>query len=408
MPKQTQRVPARYRSAVLMTYGVLFLEGVLTIILIASMSPLVKHYGVTKSDISVMIALRGFGCMVSLPFSGALSDKYGRRNMILLGALLCGVFFVGMALTTSFTLGLILCVLAGIGHGFMEPSAMALLFDIFEDAGPAMSISQIFFGGGSALTSFLAAVMVQSGTPWQALFWMYAGVNLLLVILAIAFKAPPINSGTQTRAPVIAYTKPPQLKPAIWLLGAAIFINSCATTLLFTWITEYAHQFKGFEQAASMQVLTGYQVGAVISALTFAWVLTRVHTTRLMVLNPIVATAALGLALLTRTYAVLSISILLYGVMIGVVFSLMITTGGALFPHRSGTVTGILGMANMMGNSFITLLSGQALRFTGVDTLMVVALVLQVVVILLSVWFRRYYLAHNPQATPDAGRVMVR
>lgn len=398
MSVKAQRTPMPYRSAVAVTCGVLFLEGSMTIILVAVMAAMARQFGVSEADISVMIALRGFGCMISLPFSGMLSDKLGRRSMILLGAALSLVFFAGMALTPSYMLGLALCFLAGIGHGLMEPSAVALLFDIFPDAGPAMSFSQMFFGGGSALTSFLAALLVQWGLSWKYLFWGYAVLCLLMLALARAFHAPPMVGGKQTRPPAITYTTQPQFKKEGVLLSAAIFVNSCGCTLLFTWIATYAQQVKGFAQGVSMQMLTGYQTGAVLSALLFAWVLTRVHTTKLMVFNPLVSIALLGAAMLTPSLPVFSVLIFLCGLLLGVTFSLVVTTGGALFSQRSGTASGMLGMANMMGNALITLVSGQALRFTGVGTLMVASMVMLGLMVALSLWFRMRYLSLKPQA----------
>lgn len=408
MTRHPRPLSTPYRGAFALTCGVLFLEGSMIIILIAAMAPLARHFGVTPSDISVMIALRGFACMAALPFGGMLSDKLGRRAMILLGALMCAVFFAGMALTTHFAFGIALCLMAGIGQGLMEPSAMALLFDIFPDAGPAVNFTQVFFAGGSALSSFLAALLVQWGLGWQALFWLLFGLCLAAAALARLFKAPPMAGGKQPRPPAVVYARQPLFQKEGWLLSAAIFINSCGVTLLFTWITAYAQQAKGFAQGPAMQVLTGYQIGAALSALGCAWVLTRVHASRLMILNPLIAAIALGIAMASPSHAVFSACIFVCGLMLGVTFSLVISMGGVLFPHRSGTASGMLGTANMLGNSLITLASGQALRVTGVDTLMIASLVLLGGMVLLSLWFRARYLALQPRAAHPQQRIILR
>lgn len=192
------------------------------------------------------------------------------------------------------------------------------------------------------------------------------------------------------------------------LLSMAIFINASATTLLFTWVNDYAFEFKHFAQGAAMQMLTSFQTGAVLSALCFAWMMTRVHSTRLMIFNPLLCIAVLTVGILTQSQLVFGICIFICGLLMGVVFSLMISMGGTLFPHKSGTITGILGMANMMGNALITLLSGQALRFISIGTMMPISCGLLVLLLVLTYWFRQRYRGLMPKAAPNTGHLVVK
>lgn len=383
-----------YKGAVALVYVTMLFEGALNIILVASMTLLSQHYGLNAADISLMVSLRGIGAMVTLYFSGKLSDIVGRRKMIAVGGLLAIVFLVCMPLNKSYALALVLSVVAGVAHGMMDPSGLAVLFDCFDDAGPAMSFILVFFAGGSALTSFLSGMMIQYQISWQYLYWGYAVVGVLQLMFTLAVKLPKVSARTKQQnqpndARVIQFTHKPTFKREGLLLGGMVLCNAAAVALLYTWVSTYAQEVKGIGEAASVQVLTLYQIGSAMGGAFFAYALRKVHTTVFLALNPAIALVTLFLAIVSPSLLLFRIAFFLLGSTLGIIFLLAINMGGQLFAHSSGAATGALGTVSMLGNTLIVMLSGRMIPITGMQPVFWIALFL-----LLLSFVTALYLGH--------------
>lgn len=74
-------------------YVAYFLHGASVIALAQNMSALAEKFATDSAGIAYLISGIGLGRLVTILFFGALSDKFGRRSMILLGLVLYVLFF---------------------------------------------------------------------------------------------------------------------------------------------------------------------------------------------------------------------------------------------------------------------------------------------------------------------------
>ncbi len=123
--------------------------------------------------------------MLTAPLFGALSDRWGRKRLILPGiaTLSAGTILTGFGVDLSSLL--VFRALTGIGAGMIEPSVFALVGDRFDynQRGCAMGLvigamvaSTLF---GVPLGSFLAEV-----SDWHATFWVVGILALGLMLPA--------------------------------------------------------------------------------------------------------------------------------------------------------------------------------------------------------------------------------
>lgn len=73
-------------------YVAYFLHGASVIALAQNMSALAEKFATDSAGIAYLISGIGLGRLVTILFFGALSDKFGRRSMILLGLVLYVLF----------------------------------------------------------------------------------------------------------------------------------------------------------------------------------------------------------------------------------------------------------------------------------------------------------------------------
>lgn len=114
---------------------------------------------------------------------GMLSDRIGRRTVLLMGYLLFGVTSFGFAFAQSLELFVPLFALYGIAYAFIESNQRAFVADLapLERRGTALGLFHMCIGFSSLLGSFMAGVL------WgvsPALTFFYGAA---LALLSIAF-----------------------------------------------------------------------------------------------------------------------------------------------------------------------------------------------------------------------------
>ncbi|UFJ42563.1 MFS transporter [Brevibacillus humidisoli] len=141
------------------------------------------------------LLVTAYGLLFGLaaPLFGPISDRWGRKQMILLGMF---VFSIGTALTavaTDLTTSLIYRGIAGLGGAMCMPSIYALIGDTFsnEKRGKAMGLITGAIIGSQVLGIPAGTFMAKVGS-WQISFWAIAALGLLafLIVLVGIAKTP--------------------------------------------------------------------------------------------------------------------------------------------------------------------------------------------------------------------------
>lgn len=383
----------KYKGATAVSFGSMFLEGGLNTIITAIMVLLAAHFSEDKAAISMLIAAKGAGTVLTLYISGLLSDKYGRRNVIFIGALLFIIFVGGMMITDNYTVALVLSFIGGLAHGMMDAPGLTIMFDVYKDkAGPFLSLIQVFFGGGGMFTSFVASILISNGISYKVLFGFYLVVAVLLGILILISKYPPIEVPEAGKEFINMFEKQPRVMREGLLLGFLIFVYSCYSFVFYTWVGTYMTNIKGFTEAGGVQALLACQIGSVLGSFFFAYVLRFTHPTTIMSINAFIGAAFLILIFMVQNSFLLLALTLLSGFFLGVYFSLAISMGGELFPDKAGSASGAIGTASMLGGTIFVSLSGKIVASMGVEPVMYANVVALIIVGIIGIYFRRQYL----------------
>lgn len=367
----------------------MFFEGATTSLLIATMSLLTEYYQRPSSFISTLVAVKGFAMILTLWFSGKMSDRYGRRIIIPLGAVFFIASLVLMISSNAIWVAFLSVFLAGIGHGLMDAPAISMLVDVFgNDTGPAMSYVQVFFALGMTFISFITSVFVARALPWQ---WIFIGLIVcafILIIYVLSVDMPTTRFEEPHDAVSLSNHQPKLMKEGLWIAVTALFYSSFGA-VISTWVANYMHLIKGYELAASIQMLSLYQLGCLVGAVLFAWILTKVHPTVIYWVNGVIAIIATLAMIYLNGFE--PAAIFMTGVVIGVMFSIALTIGGSLFKSQAGEVTGFIGSINGIGQTFMSFLSGLLYPIIGYTNLFLGSILLCVMAVLLAFAFRRHY-----------------
>jgi MFS family permease len=241
---------------------VLVLVDVLGLTLILPLLHLyAARYGASPFQIGIVAASFPLAQLIGVPVMGALSDRYGRKPLLLISQITTCAGFILLGLANSLLLIIASRVLDGL-FGANLATAQAALSDVTDDDsraqglgltgaafglgfifGPLISIAALEFSDSLAVPAFIAAV--------------YSFISILLTLTIFKETLPPearARSGTATRGS---------------LLGAIRLLNRPGIGLLLALMFAQQAIFFGFESLLGLFVLSRLGLLGQGSALIF-------------------------------------------------------------------------------------------------------------------------------------------
>ncbi len=141
--------------------------------------------GLSLAESGLLFGMQGFTSFLSKPVMGRVSDHVGRRPLITIGLMICGVAIMAIPQTTS--LGWLLLCAAGFGFGeaIITSSSAAMIADLgkAENVGAGMGLRGTIMDIGHAGGPIVAGVLV-AAISYTAAFTI---IGCLQLIAAIGF-----------------------------------------------------------------------------------------------------------------------------------------------------------------------------------------------------------------------------
>lgn len=127
---------------------------------------------------------------VCMMLCGKLSDKLGRRNIILMGVLFVLVGYLGSGFSANITMMIVFRAITGCGSGFSLGLAYTMLGDLFSGKAHSTAYTVSIVAQAVAMVGgpILGGVLV-THLPWQWAFWILVPLAIISFIL-IFLKVP--------------------------------------------------------------------------------------------------------------------------------------------------------------------------------------------------------------------------
>ncbi|GAA1659684.1 hypothetical protein GCM10010977_07860 [Citricoccus zhacaiensis] len=195
--------------------------GAALIIISQNSGALMDQWGATEAQIALAISGIGIGKLIGPVVAGFLSDRLGRRPMIMTSLAMNVVFFVGMAFSTNYVIGFILSLWFGIANAFLDSGAYPALMESFpRKAGSA----NLLVKAAIAIGQLLLPILVAGGLFWRTSFYGAAAL-LALILVAMFFVRFP----DRERAPQTSEGQSPA--PASSVPGAKLSVEGVALVI---------------------------------------------------------------------------------------------------------------------------------------------------------------------------------
>jgi len=136
--------------------------------------------GLNPGEVGLLFGVQGVTSFLSKPVMGRVSDRIGRRPLIVLGLLICAATFVLMPWLSSLPLLLLLAAGFGFGEAVVSSSTAAFVADLSElkTLGAGMGMQGTIMDIGHASGPLLAGVLI-AHLSFTSAFAIIAAIQLL-------------------------------------------------------------------------------------------------------------------------------------------------------------------------------------------------------------------------------------
>lgn len=212
-----------------------------------------------------------------VPIEGWLIDKFGLRNLFILGGALVAAGWVINSYAASLAALYTGAVVGGIGGGIIYGGSVGNALKWFPDhRGLAAGLTAMGYGAGSALTVVPIATMIKTDGYDKAFLFFGIGQGLLVVILALIFRAPregevPVVKSERVQQTVKSSTPVEMAKQPIFWLMYLMFVMMGTGGLMAT--SQLASMAKDYKVSDVEVTLLGFTLAALPFALSLDRVL---------------------------------------------------------------------------------------------------------------------------------------
>ena len=152
--------------------------------------PLFVVAALDGNEATAAIALTVFavGNAVVLLRSGRLSDRFGRRQFVVVGLAICGVSTIAMGFADNLFVFYVATAICGIGSGVMGPAQQAAVADVVGShrrGGPVLAVFQMVSDIGAFAGPLVAGWLAETWSFGAA--WAITGAVMLLPIVLWIF-----------------------------------------------------------------------------------------------------------------------------------------------------------------------------------------------------------------------------
>lgn len=308
-----------------------------------------KELDITQFEVSLIITMFSISAALIIPFSGFLSDRFGRKKVIIPSLILYGTGGVIAGLAALFFSGKVAYwiiiggrTMQGIGAAGTAPITMALVGDIFKGGAQSKALGLIEATNGlGKVASPILGTLIALIFVWFAPFFAFS-ILCLLAILGIMFlvKEPKLEGEPPKFKKYVGNVKKIFKKEGRWLI-ATFFVGTIGLFILFGIL------FYLSDILETTYNINGLKKGYILAIPLLAMATTSYITGRLIKKNFVLMKTLIIVGLLLMAGAL--IPMMFFEKRLAILISLLVLNGigtGLALPCINSFITGSVDKAN--------------------------------------------------------------
>ena len=317
------------------------------------------------SGVLAVIAALGLGRLISYPFAGPISDRFGRRVPALVGCALYFIFFAAVCFTHNYVLAYILGIVSGAANGFLDVSITPSCMEIFKEKGTIANIfTKLSISIAQFLLPFAIGFVAAESLPFSTIFLFCAGLIAVVGIALIFLPFPPYERVVKVKGE----KKKEHMKftPSAIIL---IILGFTTSTTFMIWLNCYQELAISYGIADPSRVQSLYSIGIVLALFVNAALLAKgLKPSKILVIYPSVAAITLVAVLLIQQGWICYPAGFLMGFFAaGGVLQLVTSVAVEMFPRNRAVMTSIVMISSSIANYAVLSIAGLLTNIGGAN-----------------------------------------
>lgn len=213
------------------------------------------------SGVLAVIAALGLGRLITYPFAGPISDRFGRRVPALIGCACYLLFFGAVCFTHSYVLAYILGIVAGAANGFLDVSITPSCMEIFKEKGTIANIfTKLSISIAQFLLPFAIGYVAAANLPFSTIFIVCAVLIAVVGVAIVFLPFPPYERAVKVKGE----KKKEHMKftPSAIIL---VILGFTTSTTFMIWLNCYQELAISYGIADPSRVQSLYSIGIVLA-----------------------------------------------------------------------------------------------------------------------------------------------
>jgi|GEM_PF-867128 len=344
-PKNSAPLAIATAFAALLTYAVVFT------VTPASINQIRTQFHASGTQLSYLTGIMMVGFFVACIAGGRIADKHGKILILVIGTFLMSLGAILFFMSPSFTWTFFASMLTGIGGGFSEGMAMAVVSDNTSEKNRtlAMNIAQIVFCVGAVGTPVGVSLLIEHHVLWR---WAYAGASMVcaiaFILALVAYKRTDESHLLQIHADRVPIRSIERL-PLLVALSIGLMIYVGAECGFAFWIAKFFKDSILANAKYSAQMVSLFWAGIAVGR-GITGISSRYLSDEAIVIWAFLSGAIfIGIALLIYAQMTAAVLVLAAGIAYGPSFPTILSVAGSRFKTQTGFVFGVIVASGSMG-----------------------------------------------------------
>jgi MFS transporter, AAHS family, 4-hydroxybenzoate transporter len=242
------------------------LDGMDVLIISYTAPAIAKAWSISPANLGIVFSSGLVGMTVGAIFLAPMADRFGRKPLMILAALIMGSCIYLTSFATDITVLMIYRFISGLGIGTMMASTAAITAEYAPVSTRDFWVSTVVAGYpvGAVLTGISSAkIIAESG--WEHLFQL-AGIATFLVVPILLFllkESDEFKAKAKPEDAKLSALFTSEFKWSTWQLWSALFLSFTTLYFLMNWIPKLATN-AGLSMELAIYSGTIFNLGAIV------------------------------------------------------------------------------------------------------------------------------------------------
>jgi MFS transporter, DHA1 family, multidrug resistance protein len=325
-------------------------------LVIPIMPTYLKTFGAAGQALGFIIALMAFAQFIFSPVAGNLSDRHGRKNLIIFGLIVNGLSQIAMGLSTELWMLYLCRFFTGVGSAFIIPPVMAYVADITtkEERGKAMgwigAAISLGFMIGPGIGGFLSNVSLHFP------FYFAGGATIVAAIMSFLILpyVKPVVQKLNSKGDNLFKQMVHSFKTSYFVLLLVVFVFSFGISNFQSTLTMFlTYKFNYTPSDIAIVMTLGGFVGVIIQGFAIEKLFNLFGEMKIILFSLLMAAISLyGLLFVSEFYIILLVATLFSTATTLIrpaVNTLISKTAGKEQGYAAGMNNAYMSLGNMIG-----------------------------------------------------------